>query len=213
MTVGITLSSSSTFAACSDAKEIYFSIHSVTVTDPDGNGYALGSSVAPGLYWPNILGGPDPAPDTLPLSDGVGNLGDALNVTVGDAFTQPFGSGSGGFTFSTTLPSPPQTHAPEGPYYVWTLAGNAYGAGLRLDQHPGIKPTLTPGTYVAEVEGVVVCGPNSFTDGGTIVPFDLRLTVTIGTPVPEFPGPVLALVAGSLVALALLRKHGRVPSP
>jgi hypothetical protein len=210
LTVSTTSSGGSAFEACTDTKEFYYSIHSITVTDPNGNGYASGSSATEGLYWPNVLGGPVPGPTTNPLSDGTGDLGDALNVTLGDSFVLPFGSGAGGFTFVTSLGSPPQTHAPEGPYYWWTLAGNVNGAGLRLDQHPSINPTNTPGTYVVEVEGIAVCGTGTFFDQGTAVPFDTSLTVTIGTAVPEFSGPVLALVAVSLVAVAMLRKDGRV---
>jgi hypothetical protein len=210
LTVSTTSSGGSAFAACTNAKQFYYSIHSVTFTDPNGNGYALGSSAAAGLYWPNILGGPVPGPDTLPLTDGLGNQGDALNVTLGDSFVLPFAQGAGGFAFTTSLGSPPETHTPEGPFYWWTLAGNVNGPGLRLDQHPSINPTTISGTYVADVQGVAVCGPGSSFDEGTVVTFDMRLTVTIGAAVPEFSGPVLGLVAVSLLAIALLRKNGRV---
>ncbi|MDA4122797.1 MAG: hypothetical protein OK456_06425 [Thaumarchaeota archaeon] len=117
--------------ACTNSSTFYYSIHEITMTDADGNGYMLGSSVTSGMYWPTVLGGQAPGPNTLPLSDGAGNLGDALNVTTGDAFVLPFGAGAGGFTFTTSLASPPQTHAPEGPFYWWTIAGNVRASTQR----------------------------------------------------------------------------------
>lgn len=195
--------------SCTDSSTFYYSIHEITITDADGNGYMLGSSATSGMYWPTILGGQAPGPNTLPLSDGVGTLGDALNVTTGDAFVLPFGAGAGGFTFTTSLGSPPQTNAPEGPYYWWTIAGNTYGSNLRLDQNPGINPTTTPGTYVADFEGVVVCGAGVFFDEGIQVFFDQGSQFTV----PQFSGPLVALVAVGFAATILLSKKNRVVSP
>jgi len=161
------------------------------------------------MYWPHILGGPAAGPNTLPLSDGVGNQGDALNVTLGDSFVLPFGTAAGGFTFSTTLPSPPQTHAPEGAYYWWTVAGNVNGPNLRLDQHPSITPTTSQGIYVADIEGVVICGSGVFFDQGVKVFFDQPGQFTV----PQFSGPLLAMVAVGLAAMTLLRKNGRLLPP
>ncbi len=195
--------------ACTDPTQFYYSIHQITMTDPNGNSYLLGSSVTSGVYWPNILGGPAPGPNTLPLSDGIGNQADALNVTIGDSFVLPFGAGAGGFSFSTSLPSPPQTHAPEGPYYWWTVAGNVNGANLRLDQNPSINPTTVQGIYEADVEGVVVCGSGVFFDQGIQLFFDAPHQFTV----PQFSGPLMALVAVGLAAVTLLRRKGRIASP
>lgn len=195
--------------ACTDPTSFYYSIHEITMTDPNGNSYMLGSSATSGMYWPHALGGPIAGPNTLPLSDGVGNQGDALNVTLGDSFVLPFGTGAGGFTFSTILPSPPQTHAPQGPFYWWTTAGNINGANLRLDQHPGINPTTAAGSYVADVEGVVNCGAGVFFDQGIKLFFDAGHSFTV----PQFSGPLLAVVAVGLAALTLLRKSGRMLPP
>jgi hypothetical protein len=200
--------------ACTDPSQFYYSIHLITITDADGNGYELGSSAVSGMYWPTVLGGPVPGPDTLPLSDGVGNQGDALNVTIGDTFVLPFGAGAGGFTFTTSLGSPPQTHAPEGPFYWWTEAGNVNGAGLRLDQHPSINPTTTSGTYVATVEGVAVCGVGVFFDQGTQVPFRVNISFSTSPTItaPEFPLGMALLVALAVPTILLVKKKF-VPSP
>jgi len=192
--------------ACTNSSTFYYSIHEITITDSAGNSYLLGSSATSGMYWPTILGGQAPGPNTNTLSSGTGNLGDALNVTLGDTFVLPFGTGAGGFTFSTSLASPPQTHTPEGPFYWWTVAGNANGDNLRLDQHPSINPTLTAGQYVADIEGVVICGPGVFFDSGIQVFFDSGHQFTV----PQFSGPLLGLVAVSLAGIALLRKSGRL---
>ena len=192
--------------ACTNSSTFYYSIHEITITDSNGNQYMLGSSVTSGMYWPHVLGGPVAGPNTLPLSDGTGNQGDALNVTLGDSFVLPFGTGAGGFSFSTTLPSPPQTHAPEGAYYWWTVAGNVNGANLRLDQHPSINPTIVPGHYIADIEGVVICGNGVFFDSGVQVFFDNPSQFTV----PQFSGAAIGVVALSLVAITLLRKSGRV---
>src|SRR5579863_9840323 len=77
--------------ACTNSSSFYYSIHEITIADANGNGYMLGSSATSGLYWPASLGGPAAGPNTLPLSDGLGNQGDALNVTTGDTFVLPFG--------------------------------------------------------------------------------------------------------------------------
>ena len=192
--------------ACTNSTTFYYSIHSITISDSAGNGYMLGSSATSGMYWPTVLGGQAPGPNTNTLSSGTGNLGDALNVTLGDTFVLPFGTSAGGFTFSTSLVSPPQTHTPEGPFYWWTVAGNANGANLRLDQNPSIQPTLTPGTYVADIEGVVICGNGVFFDSGIQVFFDSGHQFTV----PQFSGSAIGVVAVSLLGIALLRKSGRL---
>lgn len=195
--------------ACTDSNTFYYSIHEITITDPNGNAYMLGSSATSGMYWAHALGGPSPGSNTLPLSDGVGNQGDALNVTLGDNFVLPFGTGSGGFTFATSLASPPQTHSPEGPYYWWTVAGNTFGSNLRLDQHPSINPTTAAGIYVADIEGVVICGSGVFFDQGVKVFFDSPSQFTV----PQFSGPLLAAVAIGLASVTLLRsKRSVLPS-
>jgi len=189
--------------ACTNASSFYYSIHEITMTDPNGNSYMLGSSATSGMYWPQILGGPAPGFNTLPLSTGYGNQGDALNLTLGDTFVLPFGSGAGGFSFTTSLLSPPQTHAPEGPYYWWTVAGNVYGSDLRLDQNPSINPTTVTGVYVADVEGVVVCGSGVFFDQGIKIFFDSPLQFTT----PQFPVSAALVTATGLAALVLIRKR------
>jgi len=176
------------------------------MTDPQGNSYMLGSSATSGMYWPAILGGPAPGPNTLPLSDGKGNQGDALNVTIGDTFVLPFAAGAGGFTFVTSLGSPPQTHAPQGPFYWWTVAGNKFGANLRLDQHPTINPTTAAGVYVADVEGVVNCGTGVFFDQGVKIFFDNPSQFTV----PQFAAPMAATVALAFLGMLLVRKRSQV---
>lgn len=189
--------------ACTDSATFFFSIHSITVTDPDGNVFELGSSVSPGMYWPNIYGGSLAGP--FPLSDGLlgSTVGDALNVTIGDNFVLPFGTGAGGFAFHTSLGSPPQTHlSEEGPYYWWTMPGSVYGANKRLDLYPSINPTAIPGTYTVDIEGYAVCS--------SLVLFqsnNLFTEVSSSIPTPEFPAPLAAVVVASFLGFVLLNKR------
>lgn len=179
----------------------YYLIHQVTVTDPKGNEYMLGSATTSGLYWPASFGGSGSGTHVPPQAP-------ALNVTIGDTFTLPFGQGLGGFTFSSLLGNPPNDVAPEGPYYWWTVAGNQYGSNLRLDQNPSINPTIIQGKYVVDIEGVVVC--QNLQRNVTI---QLFFDSAIIVPTPEFTISTAIVATSSLVALALLlRKKNRLPS-
>ncbi|MDA4122796.1 MAG: hypothetical protein OK456_06420 [Thaumarchaeota archaeon] len=68
-------------------------------------------------------------------------------------------------------------------------------------ERPGINPTLTPGTYVADIEGVVICGAGVFFDQGIQVFFDSGNQFTV----PQFSGAFLGVVAVGLVAVSLVR--------
>jgi hypothetical protein len=174
-------------------------VHEVTVTDPNGNEYMLGSAVTSGLYWPSVLGGGGSETSFPPQAA-------ALNVTVGDSFTIPFAAGAGGFSFTSVLGNPPNDVSPAGPYYWWTVAGNAYGSNLRLDQNPSINPTLIHGTYIVDIEGVVACptGSSTFT---SILFFDSGVTVTT----PMFPVSVGIVAASGLAVLLLLKRKAVIP--
>ncbi|HXW37468.1 MAG TPA: hypothetical protein VEJ36_06180 [Nitrososphaerales archaeon] len=178
----------------------FYNIHEVTVTDPDGDEWMLGSSATSGLYWSKSFGG-----SGSPYS-GIYLLGDALNLTVGDSFTIPFGSGAGGFSFTSVLgSSAPNTVSPEGPYYWWLAvigAGNpnGYTGGVRLDKTL-VNPTLPQGKYIADVEGTVVCPTGS-------TPFNVRNGFDSASAIitPQFPLPMVVVVATGFAALLLARK-------
>jgi hypothetical protein len=173
----------------------FYSIHEVTVTDPDGNGYMLGSATTSGMYFPTSLGG-----------SGTGSA-DALNVTVGDTFVIPFAAGAGGFSFTSVLGNPPNDVSPAGPYYWWTIAGNTYGSNLRLDLNPSIIPTQIQGTYTVDVEGAVAC-PSGSTPFTSTLFFDAASVVTT----PQFPMSMgLAAVTGFCALLLLRRKIAILP--
>jgi hypothetical protein len=197
--------------ACPDTGSFYFSIHEISVTDPNGNQYMLGSAHTSGLFWPAALGGPaETGPGSYPSSPSTAPYppADALNITVGDSFTLPFGAGLGGFTFASSLGNPPNDVSPAGPYYWWTVEGNTYGANLRLDQNPSINPTLTHGSYVVDIEGESVCGTSSvvFSDSpinAQIIFSDSPITVTT----PQFGGSIV-IVAGAAFVLLMLARQG-----
>ena len=127
----------------------YYQINQVTVTDPNGNAYLLGSAVTSGLTNPYIAS---------PRYTSAG-FAPAINVSSTDSGSVPFGTGAGGFfALTSNLSNPPNNVNPEGLYYWWTVAGNTYGSNLRLDQNPSIQPTSTPGTYVYDLEGLGFCG-------------------------------------------------------
>jgi hypothetical protein len=181
--------------ACTNSSAFYYLIHQITVTDPNKNGYMLGSALTSGLYWPSALGGSGSGTAVPPQAD-------ALNVTTGDSFTLIFGQGAGGQTFTSVLGNPPNDVSPAGPYYWWTIAGNTYGSGLRLDTTgASINPTTTHGMYTVDIEGVVECGHGVFFDQGITLFFDSGITVTT----PQFPiGFGLAAAIG-LVGLVLVK--------
>ena len=172
----------------------FYLVHQVTVTDPNGNQYMLGSATSSGLFWPAAFGGSGSGTSVPPQAD-------ALNVTVGDSFTIPFSTGAGGFSFTSVLGNPPNDVSPAGPYYWWTVAGNQYGSNLRLDQNTGINPTGLSGTYEVDIEGVVACPTGSTTFTSTLF-FDSGIVVTT----PQFPLSVALVTVTTFAALLVLRK-------
>jgi hypothetical protein len=184
--------------SCVNASEFYYSIHEVTVTDPNGNEYMLGSSTTSGLAWPTDLGGP--ANDYQTIKNG---FADALNVTVGDNYTLPFGPAAGGYTYTSVLPNPPNDVTPAGPYYWWTVQGNANGNNLRLDQHPNINPTSVSGTYTVDIEGEVECGPGAYQSLGVLIFFDAPAQFQV----PQFAIPATAAAAVTFAALLILYRR------
>jgi hypothetical protein len=178
----------------------YYLIHQVTVTDPKGNSYMLGSATTSGLYWPASLGGSGSGTHVPPQAD-------ALNVTVGDSFTIPFGQGAGGFSFTSLLGNPPNDVSPAGPYYWWTVSGNQYGSNLRLDQNPNINPTTIQGKYIVDIEGVVVC-QNVQQEVTIQLFFDAGIIVTT----PEFLLSTAMVAVSSFAVLALLLRAKKLPS-
>lgn len=152
----------------------YYQINQATVTDPNGNRYMLGSSTTSGLSNPSIGR----------YTGSTGNINTffapAINVSSTDTGAIPFGTAVGGFyALTSNLANPPNNVNPEGPYYWWTVSGNANGAGLRLDQNPSITPTSVSGTYKFDLEGLVFCGSSA-------IFFDalMEFIVTPGAPGP-----------------------------
>lgn len=178
----------------------FYSIHEVTVTDPDGNEFMLGSAVTSGLYWSAALGGGGSGTHYPPQAA-------ALNVTNTDYFTIPFATGAGGFSFTSVLPNPPNP-VTAGPYYWWTVAGSVYGANIRLDQNLTINPTLIQGTYVVDIEGNIVCPTGAVTPFSSYLFFDSGIVVTT----PQFPIGSAVVAATGLAALLLVRKRIAIPS-
>jgi hypothetical protein len=152
----------------------------------------LGSNVTSGLYWPAALGGGGSGTSVPPQAA-------ALNVTTGDSFTIPFATGAGGFSFPS--------FSLAGPYYWWTVAGNQYGSNVRLDQNLSINPTVIHGTYVVDIEGIVVC-PTSTAPFATQLFFDSPMTVIT----PQFPVAVGIVTASGLAALLLLKRKAAIPT-
>ncbi len=164
----------------------FVSVHQVTVTDPNNVQYMLGSSTTSGLNWPTSVGG-----------SGLSGHAPAINYTSGDTFTVPFGTGAGGFSFTSVLgSSPPNTVSPEGPYYWWQG-----GTNLRLDQNTQINPTSIHGSYIVDIEGAVVC-PTGSAPFSTALFFDAGSLVTT----PEFPFSMAIVVATGFAGLLLVRK-------
>jgi hypothetical protein len=149
----------------------FYSINEVAVTDPSGDEYMLGSNVTSGLYWPSDFGGGGGGTHVPPQAA-------ALNLTVGDMFTIPFGSGAGNLSFVSVLGNPPNDVSPAGPYYWWTVASNVYGSNVRLDQNSSINPTIIMGTYTLDIQGVVACPAGSETFGTTLF-FDSGFAVIV----------------------------------
>ena len=84
--------------SCMNPAQFYVAVHSVTVTDPNGNQYMLGSATTSGVYWPTNQGGGD------------GNSGptaghaNELNITTSQSDVLTFGTGatgSSGASFSS----------------------------------------------------------------------------------------------------------------
>jgi hypothetical protein len=175
------------------------------VTDPNGNEYMLGSNITSGLYWSAAFGGGGSGTSVPPQAP-------PINVTVGDSFTIPFAAGAGGFTFASVLGNPPNPpkYEPAGPYYWWTVAGPNWGtvsgggSNLRLDQ-TSINPTLTQGTYIVDIEGVVVCPTGSATFTSMLF-FDSGISVTT----PQFPVSVGIVAASALAVLLLVKRRTAV---
>ena len=130
-----------------------------------------------------------------------------INVTTGETFTVPFGTGAGGFSFpsSGSLPNPPNTLSIAGPYHWWTVSGhNVYGPNLRLDQNPSINPTIIAGKYTIDIEGSVVCSGVPYTYSVGLF-FDAGIVVAT----PQFPvGAILGVLAplAALVGYVGFRK-------
>jgi hypothetical protein len=167
----------------------------------------LGSAVTSGLYWPAAFGGSGSGTSVPPQAD-------ALNVTVGDSFTIPFAQGAGGFSFVSVLGNPPNPVSSAGPYYWWTVAGPDWGTvsgggpNLRLDTTgSSINPTLTQGTYIVDIEGVVVC-PTGSTTFTAILFFDSGIIVTT----PQFPVSAGIVAASGLGVLLLLKRRIAIPT-
>lgn len=194
----------------------FISIHKVAVTDPSGDEFLLGSASSSGLYWPTQFGGSGSGTSVPPQAV-------PIDIGVGDTFVVPFGSGTEGYTFTstalalptgpTTLTAPFYSYNAQGPYYWWigTLApGNPNGYSLgRLDTS-GINPTMLHGTYAVDIEGVVNCGtPGTFTTFTDQLFFDAGIVVTT----PQFPvGIGMVLVAG-LAGLVIIKKRASSPLP
>jgi len=189
--------------SCTNPSAFYVAIHEITVTDPKGNQYMLGSATTSGVYWPANQGG------------GGSNNGPAagqaneLNITTSQSDLLTFGTGATGPSGASYASENYHTKAPftatadtAGPYYWWTVAGNSYGSNLRLDQHSSITPTMTHGTYVLDVEGVAVCGITT-TAIHYIVFFDAAIVVIT----PEF-GASFVAVAGAAFALMMVMRRG-----
>ena len=172
-------------------------VHQVTVTDPSGDQFMLGSSTTSGLNWPSSLGGGGSGTSYPPQAP-------AINFTSGDTFTLPFGSGPEGYTFTSVLSNPPNNVAPEGPYYWWVSvvgSGNPNGltAGARLDTI-SYNPTLIHGTYEVDIEGAVAC-PTGSTTFTTNLFFDSGIIVTT----PQFGSSIIAVAGIAFVVLMLAR--------
>jgi len=186
----------------------FYSVHEVTVTDPDGNEYMLGSAATSGLYWPASLNGGIPTGTSVPPQAA------ALNITTGDSFTIPFAAGAGGFSFTSVLGNPPNDVTPAGPYYWWTVAGPNWalvsggGPNLRLDTTgSAINPTMIHGQYTVDIEGVIACPTSSATFTSTLF-FDSGITVTT----PQFPVSAALVTVTGLAALLLLKRRVALPS-
>lgn len=158
--------------SCPTGSFNYYQINQATVTDPNGNEYMLGSATTSGLTNPSI-GRFTGSTGNYPTSA----FAPAINVSSTDSGSIPFGTAAGDFfALTSNLPNPPNNVNPEGPYYWWTVTGNANGAGLRLDQTT-IQPTSTVGTYTFDLEGLVFC------TGSSPIFFDAALQFTV------FPAP------------------------
>ncbi|HEV2226685.1 MAG TPA: hypothetical protein VGR56_07780 [Nitrososphaerales archaeon] len=162
----------------------------------------LGSATTSGLYWPANQGGGG--------SNNGPSLGQAneLNITASQSDLIRFGTGQTGaggasFTSENYHVGAPFTASSDtaGPYYWWTVAGNAYGSNLRLDQNPSITPTVTHGTYLLDIEGVAVCG-NTTTAISHIVFFDAGIVVIT----PEFGSSTIAVAGVALLLLMAIRR-------
>lgn len=204
--------------SCPTTLSFYYSIHKITVVDPNGNKYMLGSAHTSGMFWPHAIGGPVETSYNTPnsLSTAPYPPADALNVTYGDSFTLPFGQGLGGFVFSSNLPNPPNDGNPAltppypagsaGPYYWWTVSGGTNPANVRLDTTgASINPTAAIGTYTIDIEGEAVCGPSYSSALNIFLFFDAGIQVVT----PQFPaGAILGVLApiAALVGYAELKK-------
>lgn len=152
--------------AC-DGSLNYYQINQVTVTDPNKNAFLLGSAVTSGMANAYI---------GSPRYTSAG-FAPSINVSQTDSGSIPFGTGAGGFfALTSSLANPPNNVNPEGPFYWWTVAGNAYGSNLRLDQNPSINPTSVVGTYSYDIEGQVFCSNT------TPLFFDASMQFTVTAP-------------------------------
>jgi len=188
-----------TLESCPSGEFDFYSIHQITVTDPDGNNYYLGGSSGYSLSWPVSLGGPESGGvSTQTTAEG---FGPALNVSQSDSFSIPFGQGVGGFSFTSSLGTNPSLGQvePEGPYYWYAIHSST-------PLPPSFNPTTVQGTYSVDIEGAVVCGPIS---AETVTPFTIAPiffdgAVTFNTP--QFAAGSAVAVAIGLVGLAFLRR-------
>lgn len=178
--------------SCTDGSAFYVAIHEVTVTDPNGNQYMLGSASTSGLYWPLNQGG-NP-------STGLAGHANELNLTGTQSDLLTFGTGAGGSSFAsenyyTTAPFTAVADT-AGPYYWWTV-----GSNLRLDLNPSITPTLAHGIYTVDIEGVAVCGTTTQAIHAVVF-FDTPVVVTT----PEFGASAIAVAGVAFVLMMLVRR-------
>ena len=190
--------------SCTNPSAFYVAIHEITVNDPNGNQYMLGSATTSGIYWPANQGGGDSngGPKTTP------GHANELNITASQSDVLIFGTGATGpsgasFASEDYHPGAPFTAVADtaGPYYWWTVAGNSYGSNLRLDQHLGITPTANHGIYTLDVEGVAVCGTKT-----TAVKYVLFFDAPITVVTPEFGASIVAVTGVAFGLLMLVRR-------
>jgi hypothetical protein len=205
------------FSSTPDSTQFFYLIHEITVTDPQGNEFMLGSNSTSGLYWPSALGGSGSGtnvpPQAVPIDIMVGDNFNTMSLLQGSE-----GPSDNGFQFTSAIPlsswpslivnppAPYYSYNPEGSsstlgYYWWIAVGN--GAGQRLDK-AGTNPTQLQGTYTVDIEGVVVCG-----NVDQQVTINLFFDAPIQVITPQFGLGVALAVALSMALVALMARKFR----